>query len=184
MAIEKKWSAVPPQSITSNGTQYGQLGVSDASSFFVKQIVKLFSDSISVSQYQVKRVSSAQSLELGPVDGSLTDRSNLLAFVTTDHPMISADEQFRPAIPTQDHQRAVYQEEPVVALRVIQVDSLGNPTSATGASGLAPTSFDDVKIVKDSNGNPIQYQFFLASVSVGNIDVSYDAFGASEYKKA
>ena len=49
---------------------------------------------------------------------------------------------------------------------------------------LAPVSFDDVKIIRDSSSDPIQYQFYLSAVSVGNINVIYDADkNPIEYKR-
>lgn len=175
MAIEKKWNAIPPQTITSDGTTEGQLGVTDATVFFVKQTIKLFSNTVSVSEYQVKRVINEVTILLGSVDQNINDRSNLSSILVADDAMISADEQFRPAIPTQDHQRAVYQEEPAVALRVYQVDSLGRGVSATSLVTLAPASFDRVHEVLDADDDVTQYQFFLAGLSVGNINVIYNS---------
>ena len=50
--------------------------------------------------------------------------------------------------------------------------------------GLTPSDFDDVKIIRDSNDNPTQYQFYLASVLISSINVTYNAnTSAIEYKR-
>lgn len=186
MAIEKKWTAVPAQTITSNGGSEGQLQVSDATVFFVKQTVTIFSDDLSPIDFQVKRVVDLHNMIVGPTSENINSTSNMAAYLLSDNPMIYAAEQFRPKIPITDIQRAVYQEEPAVALRVIQVDVTGEPVNAGGSGGgLAPDEFDHVHEVYDSDDNIIQYQFFLSGVSVGNINVLYDSDGkVTDYEKA
>lgn len=145
MAIEKKWERVSPQLLTSNGTSSGQLTVADPSLFKVKQKVKLFSNTMSPIFFRVNRITSPNIIELGGAENKdINDRSDLSAYLVADNASISADEQERPAIPPDAYERAVYEEEPVVAKRVVLVDQLGRkytssnpiPTSATFTGNL------------------------------------------------
>jgi hypothetical protein len=131
MAIQKKWAKIPPQSITSNGTQDGHITVPDASMFYVQRKVIVFSDDVSPMQLEIKRINNINDMELGPV-GNINARSDLTLLLTVDNPMISApDEQDRPAISMEDVIRASYANEPAVGLRALPIDKLGNAIDST-----------------------------------------------------
>lgn len=59
-------------------------------------------------------------------------------------------------------------------------------SSGGSGGGLAPApvgEFDDVKITRDVDGDPIMYQFYLTTVLVNTILVFYDVDkNPSEYK--
>ena len=128
MALEKRWLAVPEQTTTLQGEDCGVLQVENANLFRVKQIVRL-NDGTSIRLFQVKRVNSANELELGGVATGINDRSDLTSFPPGS--LLSADEQERTRIAVDDTQRAVYEEDPVVALRTIAVDRNGDIVDAT-----------------------------------------------------
>lgn len=132
MAIEKSWGSVPAQPITSNGTSDGHITVPDATLFFVKQEVNIFSNTVSPLILEIKKINSYNDIELGP-KGSVK-RSNLTSIVTGDSPKISAEEQPRPAISTEDVLRASYANEPAVGLRTLPIDKLGNPIDTVKGS--------------------------------------------------
>jgi hypothetical protein len=136
MAIQKKWAPVPPQSITSNGTQDGHVTVPDATLFFVQMKVQAFSDDVSPIQLEVKRVNDIHGIELG-LPGNINNRSNLTLLLVSDNAKISApDFQDRPAISMEDVIRASYANEPAVGLRTLPIDKLGNPIdSSVGVDG-------------------------------------------------
>lgn len=122
MAIERKWLPVTAVGITSPGTSDGKITVTSALGFKVKMIV-LIDGAPGPQRLQVKRVSGAQSLELGPVGGSLESRSDLSGYNAPD--TIMAFMQTRSDIPLQEATRATYEEEPTVAWRTVQVDPFG-----------------------------------------------------------
>lgn len=135
MAIEKSWQAVPVQLLSADGGQYGQLQVPSTVLIKVKQIILLASDATTTSaglnpvSFQVQAVTSGTTLEVGPVGGQIKDRSDVSAFTTSLHSLIFAIKQQRNPIPGPDIIRAVFEEEPTVAVRTFQVDYLGNQYS-------------------------------------------------------
>lgn len=147
MAREKRWLAVSPQNFTADGTVDGIITVASTSGFKVKQQIALISNTQLKELFQVKRVFSSIQLAVGPLRSGIDRRSDVSAFLTADSATIEAAEQARPAIPLTEHERAVYEEEPTVAKRVIDVDEFGNPYSK-------------------ANPKPVD-----ATVSVGNISV-------------
>lgn len=125
MATEKRLEEIPAQLILSNGDITGRIAVTDASIFTVKQVITLFSDSVSPIEYQVKHVIPGF-IYLGRPDKPITEYSKLSQFTLVDNTKISAREQSRSTISQPDIQRAVYAEEPTVAIRTILVDKMGN----------------------------------------------------------
>ena len=189
MAIERSWAAVPAQPIITNGTSDVHISVPNSTVFFVKMKVTLFSDSVSPLPLEVKRINNINDMELGPA-GDIKLRSNLTLILVTDSPMMSAIEQNRPAISVEDVLRASYANEPAVALRNLPVDQLGNAYNAqnplpVSGGGLAPSGFDEVDILRDSDGDATEYQFLQNSIDIGNVDVTYDSDkNPIKYKKA
>jgi hypothetical protein len=133
MAIEKFWPAVAPVPVTSPGTIRGRLQLSTTRDFFVKQVVVLTHPTFAPVHLEVKRVNSPTQLELGPRGGKITDRTNLTAYGLGS--TLFAEEQTRANVPNGEHNRAVYQEEPAVALRSFLVDRYGAPVG-TDEEGL------------------------------------------------
>jgi hypothetical protein len=136
MAYERFWAGLSTTT-TSAGTSVGKISVTSTAGFFVKQHVVLTQVLPSVTQeYIVQRVTSGSQLELGPVDSrDISARANLTAFVPGA--ILFAKEQKRNPIPLSDIDRAVYQEEPAVALRTLAVDQFGTTYGATNPFPIA-----------------------------------------------
>ena len=201
MAVEKKWLAVTATPLTTDGTRLGLVTVADTTGFKVKGYAYLATTGPSPSpmtlQVQIQRVISSTQMIVGP-PGTTPAPNNFIdvsAFTVLSGAVIAFPEQDKNKIKADDVDQATYEADPVVARRVIPVSPDGNligpnnplsvnVISSGSGSGLVPANYDDVKIIKNSNGDPTQYQFYLAGMSVGNINVFYDTFGASEYKKA
>lgn len=128
---EKKWDAVPNQSILANGGTEGQIVVPDSTLFRVKQKVFLKSDAQQSRELIINGISKTGVLRLGKKGGAITDSEDLSDFLTADNAVIWAERQDRSAITPNDYERAVYDEEPVMAKRVTQVDPMGNKYSVT-----------------------------------------------------
>lgn len=75
--------------------------------------------------FEVKRVVSATTIKIGPVEGSISKSYTAAELAPFNGGTIQISEQERNKISMEPVIRACYEEEPVVALRVIQVDSLG-----------------------------------------------------------
>jgi hypothetical protein len=125
MAIEKNWLAIPVQLFSANGTADGKIQVPDSTNFKVKQKVLLYTNSILPSQFEVKRVNSDIELEVGRTEFPITDRADLTTYTVASGAAILANLQPRNTINNVDSTRAVYEEEPTVALRNVLVDKIG-----------------------------------------------------------
>lgn len=153
MAIEKFWPNAPVQVLTQDGGQYGLITIPSTDLFKVKQKVVLFANGVTPLDLEVKRVTSSKTLELGPVGPSMSERSDVRLYTTAANAGIFAKEQSRPAIPTDQVWRAVYEEEPAVALRTTLVDRLGQKYSTT---------------------NPLPVQLADGSLNIGSIEANLE----------
>jgi hypothetical protein len=154
MALEKRLYAIPAQAFTANGTSDGVITLtSGACRFKVKQEVFLSAATLpNLDNIEVKRILSDTQLAVGPKGGNIDSRINISAYTTALSASISANEQKRPSIPNEEVVRAVFEEEPTVATRVIMVDSCGD---------------------KYGPGNPLPIAFD-GTVNVGNVTVQDD----------
>lgn len=154
--FEKRFKAVAPQLLTSNGTVNGQVTVADASLYKVKSVVSLQNASVGAQQFQVQRITDIHTIFLGPLNSSniVNDRSDVSAWTTALGSFVFSAEQQRTLVPEEQIERWTYEEEPVVARRVILVDKVGDKYSDTNP---LPVAFDgtisigDVSIVDDGN---------------------------------
>lgn len=151
--IEKLWSAVAPIQLTAAGNSRGLVTVTSTSTFKVKMAVTIANGSNNIL-LEVKRIINDTQMFLGE-KGDIKLRSDLSTFPAGSS--IWALEQPRTSIPLQEIERAVYDEEPTVALRTVLVDRLGN---------------------KYDNDNPLPVN---ASVSIGDIQVDVDLDGFSAF---
>ena len=65
-----------------------------------------------------------------------------------------------------------------------QIVLLTSIASGISGGGLAPSNYDDVKIIRDTEEDPVSYKFYLSTSLIGQIDVIYNTSKSSiEYKK-
>jgi hypothetical protein len=195
MFIEKKLKQVLPRPLIADGSKYGLVRVADIRGFYVKQKITLVSPVAPPVELEVKRFESLTSFYVGPLPangGKIGDRSDITAYKVADGAVIAAGEQDRPGIKPDEHERAVYMEEPIVAKRVISVDEYGSvygkdnpiPVAVTDTAGFAPSDFDEVTITRDVEEYPTSYNFFKNSSPVGVIAVTYNQEkSAIKYKR-
>ena len=154
--LEKRWPVVTPQAFTANGTANGVVTVPDTTLFKVKQDVHISATSLpTLYKLEVKEVLDAHQMVIGPDGGAINLTTDLSAYtVALSANVFCPTEQKRPAINSDEYMRAVYEEEPTVALRVFQVDELGNDYNADNPF---PVAFDgtisvgNVSIVEGGN---------------------------------
>lgn len=130
MAREKKWRAITPKSFTSDGTSNGSIQLASTRGFKVKQAVIVKSTTQLDLFLEVKDVLNQTTLIVGAKGSNMKDFADLSGYLVADSASIQAPEQTRPSIPEKEYERAVFEEEPTVAKRVIQVDEWGVPYSA------------------------------------------------------
>jgi len=137
--LEKRFAAVPTQVFTANGGADGSVSIADTSLFKVKQQVVITATGQTNLALEVKKVVSPTSMIVGPTTGNINAFTDISAYTTALSASVFANEQKRPQISADDFERAVYEEEPTVAKRMVLVDEQGNkinaanplPTSAT-----------------------------------------------------
>lgn len=157
MALEKRWALVPVQLLIGNGTSNGVVPVADSKLFRVKQQILVKSNTQTTKLLQVNRIQSPTEIEVGSMSETITHREDVSMFTVADGASVSAIEQVRPKIGVEDFARAVYDEEPAVAIRTVVVDPLGNRIdSVLGVDGKRRLATD-------------------ANVSVTGISVDLDA---------
>jgi hypothetical protein len=123
--FEKRWAAVPPQLFTSNGTLGGVITVIDSSLFKVKQQVNITANTIPNLNLEIKSVPNDVTIIVGPIGANIFTYSDISVYTTALSSAISAIEQKRSSVPVEEINRAVYEEEPTVAIRNILVDKNG-----------------------------------------------------------
>lgn len=177
MAYEKRWEAVAPKTFLSDGDSEGRVEVANALDFHVKQEVLIKATGQNSTRLEVKEISSQTELYLGP-KGKIELRSDLSSYTVAASATIEADIQDRPAIPDKEYERACFEEEPVVAKRVIQVDRLGQKyDSANPAPSL--TSFlrdGNAQQVSENTGDPSQNRPLPVKLQglAGDVSISAD----------
>lgn len=127
--IQTKFAAVPAQPFTSDGDSEGNLTVADSTLFKVQQLILLKSDDQQPRELQIKRITGPNQIKVGKVKAPIHEGVDISDFLVADNATIQAKEQDRPAIPPDAFERAVYDEEPTVAIRTTAVDALGNKYS-------------------------------------------------------
>lgn len=164
--LEKRLSAVPPQSFLADGTANGIITVADTRYFKVKQEVILSANSLpNLDTIEVKRVLSSTQLAVGPQKGNIDTRIDVSAYTVALSAAIFANEQKRPSIPSEEFNRAMYDEEPTVAMRSVIVDKFGNKIdNVVDSNGVNRLAVDgqfsaevDVQVDVDIDGtyNPV-----------------------------
>ena len=124
---ERRIYAVPSTLLTSNGTNKGELQVADTSDWRVGQVVILTSSTQSNLELKIKRILPDKiTMFVGPKNKNIHVRTDISDFLIVDGASLHANEQERPSVPEQEVERATYEEEPVIARRVIIVDKWGD----------------------------------------------------------
>lgn len=131
MAYEKRWSAVAPRLLLADGTTEGLLQVADAIDLHVKQVIFLKGTALPNKKVQINAIPSQTEIIVGEIGSKINQTTDVSAFTTAAASTISAEVQNRPDIPDKEYERASFEEEPVVAKRVIQVDPYGNKYTPT-----------------------------------------------------
>jgi hypothetical protein len=175
MFTERKLLGVSPRPLTANGTAYGLVTVANSAGLFVKQQVILSNNSTSVV-CEIKRFISDTQFYVGP-KGGIDQRQDLSAFTLATSPQVSAIEQDRQNIRPDDFERAVYVEEPVVAKRVIPVDSRGKYYDSSNPAPVYISDkaiYDKIVITRDLDKDISKVEYKLDGVTQDQYDLVYD----------
>jgi len=189
MAIEKKWLAVPPRLMTADGNTEGVVTVTSTRNLRVKMEVVLQAPAIPPTRLQIKKVLSPTQFIVGPFPDTntqgkagLKQTSDISVYTVAAGSFIYTAEQDKKIPKSDDIDQAVYEQEPVVALRTFDVDEFGNSYNSDnpyptipGGDQIAPPEYDRVHIERDAEDYPLSYLFYLQNVLVWQIDVEYNS---------
>ena len=156
--MEKRFYAVPPQLFAVDGTTDGVVNITAASDpcslFKVKMKVYIAATGLPNLELEIKQIHNGL-IYVGPlpygkpgVNTSIDARTDISAYTVALGANIFADLQKRPAIGSDETQRAIYEEEPTVAVRSVLVDECGNKINETNPLPVAAT-FDGTVQVGD-----------------------------------
>lgn len=182
--LEKRWEAVPPQSLTTDGTVSGLVTVAKAYLFRVKQLVTLKSGVAGGQQFKIQRIESPNIIHLGDPNSKIDERSDVSAWLVADGATLELCEQPRSTIGGDDILRAAYEEDPVVAHRTLGVDELGrpigpdNPAPFVNRGAAIDVVWDELEVLtRDPKGNILTMELRYEGVVVRTLTFTYDAKG-------
>lgn len=148
MAIEKKWLAVPPRLMTADGTTEGVITVTSTKDLRVKMEIVLQAPLIPPTRLQLKRVLSSTQIIVGPFPDTNTQgkaglrtTSDVSVYTVLAGSFIYTAEQNKSIPKSDDIDQAVYEQEPVVAIRTFAVDDLGNSYNSLNPLPVTPSLF-------------------------------------------
>jgi hypothetical protein len=138
---EKLWLGFGPRAFVADGTANGLITLADARGVKVKQKIAIKSAAEPEPLLvEVKRFFTANSFYVGLPGENINRRLDLSAYLVSDSATAEAAAQARPNIPQFEHERAVYEEEPTLAKRVVGVDELGRFWGPSNPLPVAPVS--------------------------------------------
>lgn len=152
--LEKRFAAIAPQAFTADGTSVGVVTIANTSLFKVKQRIILASGAEPNLELEVKQVLSPTTMVVGPVTGSITAVADISAYLVSDGANVFANQQKRPTIIADEFERAVYDEEPTVAKRVVLVDEFGNKYNSGNKLPVDATFSGSITVGEVSQGDP------------------------------
>jgi len=172
MANERLWDSIGPIAFTANGGQDGVVTLISTSGLRVKQQVKIYSAAKQplADKLEIKKILTPTKAIVGKIvsTGEFMNRVNLSDYLLADSASLTviADQERKSPRP-EDILKAIYEQEPVVAIRTFGVDEFGNPwtnenplpTTATisgdvtiGTDGYNQTSPDSMNVTGSENG--------------------------------
>jgi hypothetical protein len=172
MASERFWRLVT-QTFVANGTINGVIRVDDASGFKVKAEVVIKSTSQQPLTVEIKNIPDLYTIEVGPKGSEMTTRSSLVGYLISDGASITQPRQKRPSIGPGEIDRAVYEEEPIVARRVIPVGRDGEVIDQSN-DGITPQEFDDIILTRDVDKDVVFAEFYNRGQKLWSLDIQRD----------
>ena len=100
-----------------------KITVSSTLGLKVKQVITLSKAGVTSQQFEIKRVFSSTMIMVGPIGKNIKETSEAVLF---NGGSLAAHEQSRNKLGDAPIMRAVYEEEPTIALRTVSVDAFGN----------------------------------------------------------
>lgn len=189
MAIERKWLTIPPRLFTADGTDQGVITVSTTKDVRVKMLAVIQAPNLPPIQTQVKRVISETQFVVGPTPQELQGKAGLRtttdisAYTVAEGSFFYCAEQDKSMLKPDDIEQATYEQEPVVARRVISVDQFGNfydndnPLPISDVGSAADKAWDDLLLTRDPvTQDLVKAEYKKDGNVVRTLDFTYDEF--------
>jgi len=166
MAFERSWKAVPARVFTQDGTDSGEINVGTTCGFKAKQVVIVSATGEDSLQLEVKRVLSPTLLLVGPVDRGIDQVSDISAYTVAKNAQVRALQQNKKGPGNEIIERTVYEAEPTVAYRTVNVDKFGRSLEYTedGSGNLRVPVDGDFNVSGKSAGETINIAVATALV--------------------
>lgn len=154
MAIERFWREVS-EPFAANGTSNGVITVDDSEGFKVKAEVVISATSLPNLTIEIKDIPNRHTIVVGPKGPEMSSRVDLSLYTTASNSKIVQPRQKRPSIGPGEIDRATYEEEPIVARRIISVDEFGdlygtsNPIPVSIYNSFVKVPYDDIVLGYD-----------------------------------
>jgi len=172
MASERFWRQIV-EPFASNGTSNGVIVVDDSEGFKVKAEVLIEAIGQPVLTVEIKDIPDAYTILVGPKGAEMQTRSDLSLYTVAQSAKITQKKQKRPSIGPGEYERAVYEEEPIVAKRVIPVGRTGELIDQS-IDGVSPQEWDDAILTRDIDKDVVYVEFYLNSKHLWDIDITRD----------
>jgi len=122
---ERKWAAFGPLIFTQDGTSNGIITVVNTYKFRVGQMILIKATGEADLSLKVKRVLSTSKIAVGQIDKNIHHRVDLSLYTVLKSSSVLIPEQDKPKIPKDDRESAMYEQDPLFALRTVDVDEYG-----------------------------------------------------------
>lgn len=164
---ERTWPSVilSPISVTGH-----IITVSSTSGLKVKQLINLAKAGLESEQFEIKRVFDNNTIMVGPVGKNIKLTSDAEKF---DGGTLYLNEQSRNKLGDAPILRAVYEEEPTIAIRTIGVTPTGNLEGTPGAD--LDTVSPDARFVYGCAYETLQIREYAPSTKVYNGNIVVDS---------
>lgn len=173
MASERKWPRVV-ETFAVDGTSDGAIKVASTDGFKVKARVIIKSNTQAQLVAEIKSIPDDYTIYVGPPDSKeMEARIDVSAFTVADGATIDQPAAKRPGISSGDFSRAVYEEEPTVAIRVIPVDKTGDLTNPS-IDGIIPKEFDDSIWTRNIDKFVTQVDYYLRGQFLWSVEITRD----------
>lgn len=144
MANERLWDSIGPIAFIADGADDGVVTLTSTFGLRVKQQVAVYSTTIPINKaikLEIKKVLSPTKVIIGKVEtvGQFMNRYPMSAYLVSDGAMLKVVEQERKSPRPEDILKAIYEQEPVVALRTYGVDAYGEPWSSQNPMPISGT---------------------------------------------
>jgi hypothetical protein len=172
---ERKFYGDITKALTLDGNVFGVITIDSTFLFKVGQSVSLKSTSQPQQIFKVKGVLSETELVVGSPQENIFQYSDMSLYLVSESATITLPEQKRQVIHINEIQRAVYEEEPTIALRTHSVDHLGRSYTAENPIPIIKgKKWNKILLNRDDDKDITEAVFLQDGLEVRKYILTYD----------